>query len=76
MNQRTLIFDLSRGISNGMPALAVVPLPKAINDPPGPQPGQKLHRGAVDVAVDVAGRVYVSDNEHRRAAISMAYVIQ
>lgn len=69
MNQRTLIFDLSRGISNGMPASAVIPLPKAINDAPGPHPEQKLHRGAVDVEVNDVGHVYVSDNEHRRVLV-------
>jgi len=69
MNARTLIFDLSDGITNGMPALVAVPLPSAMDDPPHPQPGKKIHRGAVDVEVDDRGRVFVSDNEHRRVLV-------
>ena len=68
-NERTLIFDVGDAISNGMPAIAAVPLPTAALDPPASQPEEKIHRGAVDVAVDEEERVYVSDHDRRRVLI-------
>ena len=69
LNLRTLVFDVAGPIKNGMPAVASVHLPNfEPRDQPNP-PFQRTIAGALDVAVDDKGRMYVADRSGLRVAV-------
>jgi sugar lactone lactonase YvrE len=66
LNYRLLVFDVAGEIVNGKPALAAVTLPDIRpHDLPNP-PYERNITGAVAVAVDADGKVYVADRRGMR----------
>jgi sugar lactone lactonase YvrE len=69
LNFRWLVFDVSKPIENGMPAIAAVTLPGIEpRDLPNP-PFERTIAGATAVAVSQKGDVYVADRPGLRVAV-------
>lgn len=69
MNGRVLVFDLAGGIEDGMPATAVLPLWGTRLDELPKRPERRSITGAVDVTVDEANTVFVSDRRGARILV-------
>ena len=69
MNARLLAFDIAGEIRNGMPAAAILPLLGTEQSRPTSQPKRREITGVVDVAVDEANRVFLSDRSGMRVLV-------
>ncbi len=69
MNHRLLVFEISGEIWRGMPAIVALQLPTSAEGPPPSQPERRKITGLVDVTVDAANRVFVSDRPGRRVLV-------